>query len=57
MVIFIKKIHISNLKTEIKLLHKSTRYVLKARINDTKAFKSVFKDILYDITEKKIMQV
>lgn len=46
------KDRISDLKAEINLIYKSTRDFLKDRTNDLKAFKTIFKDLVDDVTEK-----
>ena len=46
------KDRISDLKAEISLIYKSTRDFLKDRTNDLKAFKTIFKDLVDDVTEK-----
>ena len=46
------KARISDLRAEISLIYKSTRDFLKDRTNDLKAFKSMFKDLVDDISNK-----
>lgn len=46
------KDRISDLKAEISLIYKSTRDFLKDRTSDLKAFKTIFKDLVDDVTEK-----
>ena len=43
---------ISDLKTEISLIYKSTRDFLKDRTGDLKAFKTIFKELIDDVVEK-----
>lgn len=46
------KDEIRDLKTEIRLIYNSTKDFLKARTSDIQAFKSMFKELVEDITEK-----
>ena len=46
------KDRISDLKTEISLIYKSTRDFLKDRTGDLKAFKTIFKELIDDVVEK-----
>ena len=46
------KDEIRDLKTEIHLIYNSTKDFFKARTSDIQAFKSMFKELVEDITEK-----
>ena len=46
------KDEIRDLKTEIRLIYNSTKDFFKARTSDIQAFKSMFKELVEDITEK-----
>ena len=46
------KDRISDLKAEISLIYKSTRDFLKDRTSDLKAFKTIFKDLVDDVSAK-----
>jgi len=48
----ILKDEISDLKKEISLIYKSTRDFLKTHTSDLKAFKTIFKKLVDDISEK-----
>ena len=46
------KAEISDLKTEIRLIYNSTKEYIKARTSDIQTFKTMFKELVENITEK-----
>src|SRR5699024_10462859 len=48
----ILKATISDLREELELIYISTRDFIKERTDDLKAFKDIFKDLVYSVSEK-----